>query len=105
MMPAAPVPEVPDNHRPPVDAERPVYRWYHMLGSAALIGICTGMGFFLLIFPWSGFWEANSFVLQVPEAREYWSSPYLRGAISGLGLVNLIFALVDLIRFRRFFEP
>jgi hypothetical protein len=76
-----------------------------MLGSAALIAICTAIGFFLLIFPWSPFWEANSFVLQVPTVQDYWSSPYLRGAVSGLGVVNLLFALVDLIRFRRFFEP
>lgn len=29
----------------------------------------------------------------------------MRGAVSGLGIVNLFFALVDLVRFRRFFEP
>jgi len=105
MTPASPAPEVPGNPPPPVAVPHPVYRWYHMLGSAALIAICTAIGFFLLIFPWSPFWEANSFVLQVPTVQDYWSSPYLRGAVSGLGAVNLLFALVDLIRFRRFFEP
>jgi hypothetical protein len=63
------------------------------------------MGLFLLVFPWSALWDANSIVLQVPAVQDYWSSPYLRAAVSGLGLVNLFFALVDLIRFRRFFEP
>jgi hypothetical protein len=84
---------------------RPVYRWYHIVGAAALIGVCTAMGLFLLVFPWSAFWEANSIVLEVPAVQGYWSSPYLRGAVSGLGLLNLFFALVDLVRFRRFFEP
>jgi len=73
--------------------------------AAALIAACTAMGLFLLVFPWSPFWETNYFVLQVPAVQDYWSSPYLRGTVSGLGLVNLFFALVDLVRFRRFFEP
>ena len=106
MMPAGPAPEVPGNDaRPLAAAPRPAYRWYHMVRAAGLIAACTAMGLFLLVFPWSPFWEANSFVLQVPAVQEYWSSPYLKGAVSGLGLVNLFFALVDLVRFRRFFEP
>jgi len=110
MMPASPAPQDPRNDLPAVAPPRlvaahPVYRWYHMFGAAALIGICTSMGIFLLIFPWSAFWEANSYVLQLPAVQEYWSSAYLRGAVSGLGLLNLFFALVDLVRFRRFFEP
>ena len=110
MMPAAPGPGVPRNDlpkgaEPPAAPRRPVYRWYHMLGAAALIAVCTAMGLFLLVFPWSTFWEANTYVLEVPAIQDYWSSPYLRLAVSGLGLVNLFFALVDLVRFRRFFEP
>jgi hypothetical protein len=110
MMPAAPGPGVPRNDlpkraEPPAAPPRPAYRWYHMLGAAALIAVCTAMGLFLLVFPWSTFWEANTYVLEVPAIQNYWSSPYLRGAVSGLGLVNLFFALVDLVRFRRFFEP
>ncbi|MGA2157123.1 MAG: hypothetical protein ABSH37_22150 [Bryobacteraceae bacterium] len=110
MMPAAPGPGVPRNDlpkgaEPPAAPPRPRYRWYHMLGAAALIAVCTAMGLFLLVFPWSTFWEANTYVLEVPAIQDYWSSPYLRLAVSGLGLVNLFFALVDLVRFRRFFEP
>ena len=62
-------------------------------------------GLFLLVFPWSEFWEANSYVCKCPLCRTTGTSPYVRGAVSGLGLVNLLFALVELVRFRRFFEP
>jgi hypothetical protein len=86
-------------------APRPVHRWGHMLVSAALIALCTAMGIFLLIFPWSSLWDVNYYVLRVPALLDYWSSPYLRGAVSMLGVLNLFFALVDSIRFRRFFEP
>ena len=110
MTPRSPDPDAP-RQGPPADAPPPaaaprrIYRWYHVLGAAALIAVCTAMGLFLLVFPWSAFWEANSYVLEVPAIQDYWSSPYLRLAVSGLGLVNLFFALVDLVRFRRFFEP
>ncbi len=111
MMPRSPAPQDPAHDvpkgapPPPAPAPRPAHRWYHMLGAATLIAACTSMGLFLLVFPWSAFWETNYFVLQVPAIQDYWSSPYLRGAVSGLGLVNLFVALVDLVRFRRFFEP
>jgi hypothetical protein len=90
---------------PPVVAPRPVYRWYHVLASAALIALCTGMGLFLLVFPWSALWETNYYLLRVPALLDYWGSPYWRAAVSVLGVLNLFFALVDLVRFRRFFEP
>lgn len=90
---------------PDAQAPRPVHRWYHVVGAAVLITVCISMGLFLLIFPWSALWDANSYVLEMPALLDYWSSPYLRGAVSGLGILNLMFALADLIRFRRFFEP
>jgi len=105
MMPAEPGPEVPATPPPQAAAPRPAHRWYHVAGAAALIAMCTAMGLFLLVFPWSAFWEANAFVLEMPSLQDYWSSPYLRGAVSGLGLLDLFIALVDLVRFRRFFEP
>jgi hypothetical protein len=110
MMPAEPARQSPGNDLPkgtppPPAAPHPAHRWYHMLGAAALIAVCTAIGLFLLVFPWSPLWGTNSFVPQLPALEDYWSSPYLRGAVSGLGLVNLFFALIDLVRFRRFFEP
>jgi hypothetical protein len=81
------------------------HRWYHMVAAAALISLCTAMGLFLLVVPWSGLWDANSYVLAMPAVLSYWASPYLRGAVSVLGILNLVIALADAIRFRRFFEP
>lgn len=89
----------------PAVAPRPVYRWFHVLAAAALIALCTGMGLFLLVFPWSALWDTNHYLLRVPALLDYWRNPYLRGAVSVLGVLNLFFALVDVVRFRRFFEP
>jgi hypothetical protein len=38
----------------------------------------------------------------VPEWRLYWDNAYLRGAVSGLGIVNVYISLVEIFRLRRF---
>ncbi|MBL8291377.1 MAG: hypothetical protein JNN08_06050, partial [Bryobacterales bacterium] len=73
---------------------------------------CFEMGLFLLLFPWFGHWEVIYFAWIAPESadalefaqrwRGLWLSPYFRGAVSGLGLVNIIIALGEVFRLRRF---
>ncbi|MDP2053402.1 MAG: hypothetical protein Q8L75_07195 [Acidobacteriota bacterium] len=46
--------------------------------------------------PWSTFWERNYFVEWSPALEAVLTSNYLRGAISGLGLVNIAVGLVEL---------
>jgi hypothetical protein len=47
-------------------------------------------------------WPNNYFATVVPEWRRFWVSPYVRGAVSGLGLVNVVIALSEVFRLRRF---
>lgn len=49
-----------------------------------------------MLIPWSTFWERNYFVEWSPAIEAVLTSNYLRGAISGLGLVNIAAALVEL---------
>lgn len=53
-------------------------------------------GLLLVLIPWSTFWERNYFVEWSPALEAVLTSNYLRGAISGLGLVNIAAALVEL---------
>lgn len=46
--------------------------------------------------PWTDFWERNYFVEWSRLSEALLTSNYLRGAISGLGLVNIAAALVEL---------
>jgi len=50
----------------------------------------------LVLIPWSTFWERNYFVEWSPAIEALLTSNYARGAISGLGLVNIAAALVEL---------
>jgi hypothetical protein len=86
----------------PVALGRPDYRWYHKMSAALLVAFCLGIGLFLLIFPWTPDWDANYFGSLLPQWHLYWDNMYVRGAVSGLGVVNLYISILELFRLRRF---
>ena len=49
-----------------------------------------------MLIPWTDFWERNYFVEWSRLSEALLTSNYLRGALSGLGLVNIAAALVEL---------
>src|SRR5579884_4267837 len=59
------------------------------LGAVLFILLCVEIGIFLLVMPWSALWRRNLLLSYYPLLRPVFLSSYLRGAVSGLGLVNL----------------
>ena len=57
-----------------------------------IVGIFLEIGIVLLFVPWSEYWDHNLFVEALPVA----TSNFVRGAISGLGLLNLVAAIAEL---------
>jgi hypothetical protein len=53
------------------------------------------MGLVLVVSPWTTFWEVNHLLHIHPLLRAIMLNPYLRGAVSGLGLVNLVVAALE----------
>ena len=92
--PPLPLPEPGVSHRE--------YRWFHKVTAVLFVTFCLEVGLFLLIFPWTEYWDSNYFSAFVPEWHQYWGNMYVRGAISGLGVVNLYISFVEIFRLRRF---
>jgi hypothetical protein len=92
---------VEEVHRP-VPVAPPVYHWYHKLSAVVFITFCLEIGLFLLVFPWTEYWDGNYFSSVLPQMRDYWNNMYVRGAVSGLGVVNLCISFAELFRLRRF---
>ena len=86
----------------PVTPVPSVYRWYHKISAVLVVTFCVEIGLFLLIFPWTDYWETNYFGQLAPKLHIYWYNGYVRGAVSGLGAVNLYIALMEVLRLRRF---
>ena len=80
----------------------PTYRWYHKTAALLFIVFCLEIGVVLLVFPWSEYWDNNFFSTVVPLARNLWDNSYMRGAVSGLGVANIVIAFSELFRLRRF---
>ena len=58
------------------------------------------VGLLLVVMPWwPAFWEHNYFAMAWPPLRTILSNNFLRGAVSGLGVVNLIAGFADLAYF------
>ena len=47
--------------------------------------------------PWSSFWGRNYFVEHWPALRPWIANDFVRGGVSGLGIVNLVAGIADLV--------
>jgi hypothetical protein len=53
------------------------------------------VGLLLLVLPWSDFWETNYFAAW-PLVRSIMTNDFVRGGVSGLGIVNLVVGFTEL---------
>ncbi len=54
------------------------------------------MGLLLVLVPWSAFWDRNYFAELLPVLKDIITNNYVRGAVMGLGLINVWAALSEL---------
>jgi len=68
------------------------HKWRNRIWTICFAIFCLEIGAFLTVFPWLDSWRLNHFPDMFPWLLGLWEDPYLRGAVSGLGVVNLIIA-------------
>jgi len=69
--------------------------------AVAFILFCFEIGLFLVFVPWSQLWEHNVLLAYSLHLRGLLLNNFVRGAVSGLGLVDLVLGLSELGRFWR----
>lgn len=62
-----------------------------MLVVLALLWLALGLA--LVLTPWLEVWETNYFVYTYPAVGLLIRSPYIRGAVSGLGVLDVLLSL------------
>ncbi len=64
---------------------------------AHLLSILSSLlvGLVLLVAPWTSLWDSNWLLQPHSGLRDLLLSAFTRGAVSGLGLVNIVIALHD----------
>ena len=53
-------------------------------------------GLILIVAPWSSFWERNGIAWMMPMVRSYVTNPFVRGAVTGIGVITACAGLVEL---------
>ncbi len=86
----------------PLVTERHGRPWYTKLLSLCFVIFCFEIGVFLVVFPWmDNVWEANHAAGFSPWLADVWGNPFFRGALSGLGLVNIYISFLEILRLIR----
>ena len=80
--------------------------WSAKITVLVYILICFEVGIMLLILPWTRYWDDNFFLyfisgkLNSPGFFSVFTSGWMRGAVTGLGVINILAGLRDVIKFR-----
>jgi hypothetical protein len=74
--------------------------WRARLFLAEFILVCMLIGIILIAFPWTPVWTNNSLLIGFPRLREALMSDFVRGLISGLGLIDIWLAISEAIHYR-----
>ena len=62
-----------------------------------LVAFFLEIGFVLMVVPWSEYWDQNYFAQALPTLRALITNNFVRGAVSGLGVINVSAGLVELV--------
>ncbi len=85
---------------PPEPGER--LNWFNKFSYVVYCVFTLEVGLFLLIYPWmQPVWSQNFLFHLVPEWHPFFMSNYFRGAVSGLGVLNLLISASHTLRLRR----
>lgn len=67
-----------------------------MFSRLLLVAFFVEVGLLLIVLPWSSLWERNYFLSVVPMLQPLVANDFVRGGVSGLGILNLFAGLAEL---------
>jgi hypothetical protein len=76
------------------------HRWLRRAGVLAFVFLCATVGVMLVILPWRPEWTENHLLLPYPTLRSIIGSGFVRGACTGLGVLNVWIGFWEAIQYR-----
>jgi hypothetical protein len=61
----------------------------HRLSMVIFVAFCVELGMLLIVLPWTRLWTDNSLLAAYPAGRMLAQDNFMRGVVSGLGLVDV----------------
>jgi hypothetical protein len=62
------------------------------------------VGSFLLVLPWLPIWDNNYLLYLYPHMRPVVANSFLKGAVLGLGILNILIGIQEIVEFRKMFK-
>jgi hypothetical protein len=78
-------------------ADAPV--WLQRLFAITYVIFCVTLGVWLVVLPWSGFWFDDGWVARWPFVERWLQHGFARGAVSGIGLIDIWLGILEAIRY------
>ncbi len=69
--------------------------WGSILALVLSVVLSLIVGTMLIVIPWTNWWDSNYLLQPYPLLQHLLLSGYVRGAVAGLGLVNVVVALYE----------
>jgi len=61
---------------------------------------CLEVGIILTVLPWTKLWTENSLLLSYPALHDFLMLNFVRGLVSGLGLVDIWMGVAEAVTYR-----
>jgi len=84
---------------PPPQEPRRTNLWLKRAWLVIFVLFCLEIGIILTVLPWTRVWTENSLLLGHPQVREFLQQNFVRGLVSGLGLVDIWMGIAEAVRY------
>lgn len=84
----------------PVEAHAEMPVWLQRVFVIVYVVFCIEIGIVLIALPWSVLWLNNNWVAHWAAARHFWQLGFVRGAVSGLGFLDIWLGISEAVHYR-----
>ncbi len=99
----APLREFPGKSKLAEPARSPVAQgrlWAGRIFLVVYVALCIEIGMFLAVVPWTRLWTENSVVLAHPLLRALVADNFVRGVVTGIGLIDIWLGISEAVQYR-----
>jgi hypothetical protein len=85
---------------PPAPTPSRPHRWLQRVWLVVFVLFCLEVGILLTVLPWTRLWSDNTLMNAYPAVKEFLGYNFVRGLVSGLGLVDIWMGVVEAVTYR-----
>jgi hypothetical protein len=85
---------------PPAEKSSELPVWLQRTFLVIYVLLCIWLGLLLVVLPWSPLWSRNGLLVPWPGLRLLLQHGFVRGAVSGLGLIDIWLGVLEAVRYR-----